>query len=281
MEILDKHAFIRAGREGGRAMEQALRALDRSFFALLFRECVRSVRDRDVARDLVQETFVKVWQRCSTFHGESDVRLETSERECGVTVAVPRLPEGLTEEEVWRAQRALVDELLLDGGVSDYVAWFYTPMALAFAGHLRPRAVVYDCMDELSAFKNAPAALRQYESELFSRADLVFTGGGVLASLRDLDQWASGIATALKPGGTLLLYDSHPVTACVDPLGHWRDQYFERTEERPWRLEEIVDAVVGAGLGVTRLAEFQTLYNWVQRDRRVPWEFALLATKQS
>ena len=113
------------------------------------------------------------------------------------------------------------------------------------------------------------------------RFDLVFTGGGVLASLRDLDQWASGIATALKPGGTLLLYDSHPVTACVDPLGHWRDQYFERTEERPWRLEEIVDAVVGAGLGVTRLAEFQTLYNWVQRDRRVPWEFALLATKQS
>ena len=113
-----------------------------------------------------------------------------------------------------------------------------------------------------------------------SRFDLVFTGGEVLSSLRDLDQWASGIVTALKSGGTLLLYDSYPVTGCVDPLGHWRDHYFERTDEHPWRLEEIVDAVVGAGLSVTRLAEFQTLYKWIQRDRRVPWEFALLAEKR-
>jgi UDP-galactopyranose mutase len=32
-------------------------------------------------------------------------------------------------------------------------------------------------MDELSAFKNAPAALRQNELELMKKADLVFTGG--------------------------------------------------------------------------------------------------------
>src|SRR5262245_18946409 len=125
------------------------------------------------------------------------------------------------------------------------------------------------------------ADVRELPLELHRhRFDLVFTGGGVLASLRDLDQWASGIATALKPGGTLLLYDSYPVTDCVDGLGHWRDHYFERTEEHPWRLEEIVDAVVEAGLGVTRLAEFQTLYKWIQRDRRVPWDFALLAEKR-
>jgi SAM-dependent methyltransferase len=111
------------------------------------------------------------------------------------------------------------------------------------------------------------------------RFDLVFTGGGVLESLRDLDQWAAGIAAALKPGGTLLLYDSHPVTDCVDPLGHWRDNYFERSDEHPWRLEEIIDAVTAAGLRLTRLAEFQTLHKALQRDRRVPWHFALLAEK--
>ena len=61
------------------------------------------------------------------------------------------------------------------------------------------------------------------------RFDLVFTGGDVLGSIRDLDQWLAGIAAALKPGGTLLLYDSHPVTERVDPLGHWRDNYFEAT----------------------------------------------------
>jgi len=32
-------------------------------------------------------------------------------------------------------------------------------------------------MDELTAFKNAPAGLKEREEELFSRADLVFTGG--------------------------------------------------------------------------------------------------------
>lgn len=54
-------------------MEQALLALDRAFFALLYRECARSVRDPDAARDLVQDTFIKVWRRCATFHGESEL----------------------------------------------------------------------------------------------------------------------------------------------------------------------------------------------------------------
>jgi SAM-dependent methyltransferase len=111
------------------------------------------------------------------------------------------------------------------------------------------------------------------------RFDLVFTGGDVLSSIRDLDQWLSGIATTLKPGGTLLLYDSHPVTDRLDPLGHWRDNYFDSSDERAWRLEEVVNAVIGAGLPVTRLAEFQTLFKGLQRDRRVPWNFALLAEK--
>jgi SAM-dependent methyltransferase len=112
------------------------------------------------------------------------------------------------------------------------------------------------------------------------RFDLVFTGGAVLASIRDLDRWLAGITTALKPGGTLLLYDSHPVSECIDPLGHWRDNYFERSDEHAWRLEEIVDAVTAAGLRLTRLAEFQTLYKGLQRDRRVPWDFAILAEKE-
>jgi SAM-dependent methyltransferase len=112
-----------------------------------------------------------------------------------------------------------------------------------------------------------------------ARFDLVFTGGDVLESIRDLDQWLAGIASALKPGGTLLLYDSHPVSERVDPLGHWRENYFDSSDERAWRLEEFVNAVIAAGLRVTRLAEFQTFYKGLQRDRRVPWDFALLAEK--
>src|SRR3954447_24158713 len=40
-----------------------------------------------------------------------------------------------------------------------------------------PRAIVYDCMDELSGFAGAPPELVTQEAELFRRADLVFTGG--------------------------------------------------------------------------------------------------------
>jgi RNA polymerase sigma-70 factor (ECF subfamily) len=64
---------MRACREGGVAIEKALRLLDRSYFAVLFSESMRALRDRDAARDLVQETFIKVWLRCATFHGESEL----------------------------------------------------------------------------------------------------------------------------------------------------------------------------------------------------------------
>jgi len=117
-----------------------------------------------------------------------------------------------------------------------------------------------------------------------SRFDLVFTGGGVLRWLHDLDAWATGIASTLKPGGLLLLYDDHPVSARVDPLGHWRDDYFVdetgEDHERHWQLGQVFAAVTGAGLRVMQLVEFQTLYTWAQRDRRVPWDFALLAAKE-
>jgi len=115
-----------------------------------------------------------------------------------------------------------------------------------------------------------------------SRFDLVYTGGGVLSRLHDLDAWASGIASALRPGGLLCLYDDHPVAACVDALGHWRDDYFDESaeeRERHWQLGHVVEAVSGAGLPVKRLVEFQTLYSWPQRDRRVPWDFALIAER--
>jgi UDP-galactopyranose mutase len=50
-------------------------------------------------------------------------------------------------------------------------------MAIAFTRHLDPLVVIYDCMDELSAFKGANPTLKAREAELFSSADLVFTGG--------------------------------------------------------------------------------------------------------
>lgn len=64
---------MRACREGGDAIEQALRALDRAFFEVLYVDSLRVLRDPETARDLVQETFIKVWRRCATFRGQSEL----------------------------------------------------------------------------------------------------------------------------------------------------------------------------------------------------------------
>jgi UDP-galactopyranose mutase len=57
------------------------------------------------------------------------------------------------------------------------IVWFYTPMALPLLQGFDPSLIVYDCMDELSAFKNPPKQLLQRESALLGMADVVFTGG--------------------------------------------------------------------------------------------------------
>jgi UDP-galactopyranose mutase len=67
--------------------------------------------------------------------------------------------------------------VLRSTGELRHVAWVYTPMAWPLAEVLAPSVVVYDCMDELSAFDGAPTALGECERALFQAADLVFTGG--------------------------------------------------------------------------------------------------------
>ena len=71
----------------------------------------------------------------------------------------------------------LLAEYLSDFSIDDYLVWFYTPMALPLLAELTPQAVIYDCMDELSAFKNAPRQMIQRENALLKRAQLVLTGG--------------------------------------------------------------------------------------------------------
>ena len=93
----------------------------------------------------------------------------------GVFVAVPHLPEGISDDGRRAALEKLLGLLLHDS--SAYVLWYYTPMALEFTRHLAPVSVVYDCMDELSAFRGAPKDIVEREAELLRVADVVFTGG--------------------------------------------------------------------------------------------------------
>lgn len=104
----------------------------------------------------------------------------------GVTVATPILPEGMTSREASLIQRSLLDELLVSQGVRPdqqkerLVTWYFTPMALDFSRHLNPGLSVYDCMDELSQFRGAPADIRDRERQLIASVGLMFTGGASL-----------------------------------------------------------------------------------------------------
>jgi UDP-galactopyranose mutase len=71
----------------------------------------------------------------------------------------------------------LVRSLLEAHGVRRPVVWLYTPLATPLLAAVPASAVVYDCMDELSAFLNAPPELLARETELLDAADVVFTGG--------------------------------------------------------------------------------------------------------
>jgi glycosyltransferase involved in cell wall biosynthesis len=107
---------------------------------------------------------------------EGPARLHVKTTPEGVTIVVPQLPQR-SPEEAARTQSELLARLVERERLVDFIAWYYTPMALAVTTRLRPRLVVYDCMDELSGFAGAPPEIVARERALFAEASVVFTGG--------------------------------------------------------------------------------------------------------
>lgn len=74
-------------------------------------------------------------------------------------------------------KKEMINNLIYEMNVTNYFSWYYSPMALPFSNHTNPSLIVYDCMDELSSFKNAPATLKDNEMKLIQKADVMFMGG--------------------------------------------------------------------------------------------------------
>ena len=138
--------------------------------------------------------------------------------------------------------KPLLAEYLSDFSIDDYLVWFYTPMALPLLAELKPRAVIYDCMDELSAFKGAPRQMVQRESALIKRAQLVLTGGPSLHEAKralhdnvhcfpsavDADHFSPrAVLRSVASGGVSSPHVSMPAAS---PL--------QRTERKPSRFED-------------------------------------------
>lgn len=159
--------------------------------------------------------------------------LDISQPATGITVIVPLSAHGTSAAQAVEWQRELLDGYLAEHSGKDLpsakelLLWYLTPMSLSFTDHLKARVTIFDCMDELSAFKGAPSDLLEKERQLMARADVVFTGGYSL--------WE---AKKLQHG------NAHPVPSSVD-IAH-----FAAARDR---LPEPADQ---AGIGYPRLGFF-------------------------
>lgn len=110
--------------------------------------------------------------------------------------------------------------------------------------------------------------------------DLVYTGGGALCWLPDLERWARAVAASLKPGGRLLLREFHPTAFMLgetatagraelkypyfaaggplrfdDGLQYAAETPAAETWEWPHAVAEILQALIDAGLRLERVGE--------------------------
>jgi ubiquinone/menaquinone biosynthesis C-methylase UbiE len=168
--------------------------------------------------------------------------------------------------------------------------------------------------------KFVQANLYDLPTVLDGEFDMVFTGYGTLSFLPDIPRWAEVVAQFLKPGGTVTIVEIHPVLNLFDDVdGELRvvrslfesrqvhhemsKSYADRIDDEVevekhsiygwrWTVEEVVNALVGAGLTIERLREVpydarQRLplmvpdgdHNWRIPGDPIPLSFACVARR--
>ena len=147
----------------------------------------------------------------------------------------------------------------------------FSPVSLAKAAALAERSGV-----ELALVE---ADVCHPPSNLLERFDLAYATIGVLCWIGDIDAWMTAVHHLLRPGGTLVLVESHPFQAMIDttdPLvldfpycfngphvfdnpGSYTDRAARiqatKTVQYAHSLGEVVTAAIDAGLVVRWLAE--------------------------
>ena len=115
---------------------------------------------------------------------EGEARLFMHRVMPNVVVACPHFLESQREDKefvmkhIEKFARQAVAVLNDEGHFDAPLLYYYNPMDVSWSlGKFNERAVVYDCMDELSQFKGAPKELLDNEARLLKAADVVFTGG--------------------------------------------------------------------------------------------------------
>lgn len=110
------------------------------------------------------------------FNAEDEIYYEAVWRD-NIQILIPHLKPGFNHNVTVDALSHLFSNLTKNIDLQNSAFWYYTPMALEFSENYQPAVCIYDCMDELSAFKFAPENIRSLEQSLLNKADVVFTGG--------------------------------------------------------------------------------------------------------
>jgi RNA polymerase sigma factor (sigma-70 family) len=99
---VDRADFMRACRQGGSLLAAALAQLQRDYGRALLHEAQAALGDLHAARDLLQDTLIKAWQRCAQYRGESELYpwLKSALRHGATDLLRRRRPEQpLTDEQ--------------------------------------------------------------------------------------------------------------------------------------------------------------------------------------
>lgn len=147
--------------------------------------------------------------------------------------------------------------------------------------------------------------------ELQGRFDVALITIGVLSWMPDIGEFLRHVAQTLKPGGALVVYETHPFLEMFDPesadpyalaSSYFRREPFVQTEpivyegkvEQPaapsyWfvhTLGDIFTSALAAGLDIRHFKEYphsnrEELYDrYQQRDAQLPMCFTLVAQKR-
>jgi len=211
-----------------------------------------------------QHLLSRAARHCNVWYVEEPVWQDTLHLEVrsvaeNLYVVVPHLPRGIDEQTAIRLQRQLVNQLMEQQQITNYISWYYTPMALPFTDHLRPALVLYDCMDELSAFLGASPQLIDQERRLLNRADIVFAGGYSLYEAKQKHH-----------------ANVHPFPSCID-YDHFSQACSAATQTS---TDEPADQAIIAGprIGYSGVIDERldlTLINELAQ-RRPDWQFIFL-----
>lgn len=135
--------------------------------------------------------------------------------------------------------------------------------------------------------------VNKYEGQF----DILYLEGGILHYFDDLNRLCNILYSILKPGGTMILNDYHPLKRCIGPESTYMPVYFDNElheenivfksffdedEQQDFpdvllthhTLSDIMTSVITAGFQIRRFDEHR---GW--DDENIPWEFTMVAAK--